>query len=84
MNKEALQKFRLAQQYQKEALLELVPKDIRENLETIENELSQIAKTCVEKLGRELIPLFTCTPDTSTVEGGATHKAKKTTKIDID
>lgn len=42
MNKKAVQKMRLANRYQKEAFMELIPEEIRGNISNIEKELKEI------------------------------------------
>ncbi len=58
MNKEAIRLMRLAHKYQKEALLELIPEDIRGNVITIEKEMKTIVCKCFTGTALELVKTF--------------------------
>ena len=63
MNQEAIRKLRLAHKYQKEALMELIPENIRGNVMNIDKEMKEIAGKvfagkCITSTGMELMKAF--------------------------
>lgn len=58
MNQEAIRKLRLAHKYQKEALIELIPENVRGNFMNIDKELREIGRKCITGTGMELMKAF--------------------------
>ena len=58
MNQEAIRKLRLAHKYQKEALMELIPENIRGNVVNIDKEMKEIGRKCITSTGMELMKAF--------------------------
>jgi len=58
MNQEVIRKMRMAKKYQREAMLELIPEEIRENVQNIEKEMRQIMMKCFMNTGTELMQAF--------------------------
>lgn len=58
MNQEVIRKLRLAHKYQKEAMMELIPENIRGNVVNIEKEMKEIGRKCITSTGMELMKAF--------------------------
>ena len=83
MNQEAIRKMRLAHKYQKEAMIELIPKEFRGNVMNIEIELKEIGQKWIAGSGMELIRAFMCeAPQTETKEQA--NQSSKIKKVNID
>lgn len=83
MNQEAIRKMRLAHKYKKEAMMELVPEEIRENVNIIDKEMKEIVKKCITKTGIDLMQTF-MSEDTQEAEEEQTVQSKKVKKVVID
>jgi len=82
MNQEAIKKMRLAQKYRKEAIMELVPSEVRGNVETIEKEMKEIVTKCILGSGMELMQAFM--GDVSEEQPAAAEEAaEKVKKVNI-
>lgn len=77
MNQEAIRKLRLAHKYQKEALMELIPENIRGNVMNIDKEMKEISRKCITSTGMELMKAFM----SELSEEGEEAPEKKTVKV---
>lgn len=83
MNQEAIRKLRLAHKYQKEALMELIPEEIRENVINIEKEMKEIGRKCITGTGIEIIKAF-MSDVSETSEEEQEKQPAKVKKVEID
>lgn len=81
MNQEAIQKLKLARKYQKEAMMELIPPEIRGNVANIEKELKEILIKTVVNGGADLMKAF-MSEDSAAAE--TEESAEKVKKVVID
>lgn len=83
MNKKAIQKIRLAHRYQKEALIELIPENVRGNVLNIEKELKDIAQGWGKSLLSEAMELFMEESLEDQNDAHSEGQSKKVKKVEI-
>ena len=81
MNRELRQRIKRASEYQKKAIMELLPKESAEHIEVIAKELKALVKESVIRFGRECAFGTGTGADACTDSGAETEERVK--KVDI-